>query len=60
MTYLLPFSVEDLRKLRRVANPLEDSGFPCVRSAHDENPETAHAIEVFFDFRRIHAERRRI
>ena len=51
---LFAFGIEDLRELCCVANTLQEGRFTCIWPAKDEDSEVTNAIEVLFDFRRIH------
>ena len=51
--YLFALGIVNFRKLRSVANTLQERRFTCIRSADNEDPEMANAIEMLFDFFRI-------
>ena len=51
---LFAFGIVDFRKLFCVANTLQEGRFTCIWPAEDQDSEVTNAIEMLFDFRRIH------
>ena len=53
VTDLFALGVVNFRKLRSIANTLQECRFTSIRPADHKDSEATYAIEVLFDFRGI-------